>query len=51
MEQRGWLRSERKLVNSHNRKVYRAARAGRKVLAQARKQVRELFEEMFEGLL
>jgi PadR family transcriptional regulator, regulatory protein PadR len=49
MERRGWLRSERRLVNRHNRKVYTATPSGRKALAQARKQVRELFDEMCEG--
>ena len=46
MEQRGWLRSRRRLVNGHHRKFYVATSAGRKALAEARKQVRELFEEM-----
>ncbi len=48
MERRGWLRSEKRLVDSHHRKVYTATSAGRKALAQARRQVRELFEEMCE---
>jgi PadR family transcriptional regulator len=48
MEKRGWLRSETRLVKSHNRRVYMATAAGRRALAQARTQVRELFEEMFE---
>lgn len=46
MERRGWLRSTKRLVNGHSRKVYAATAAGRKALGQARKQVRELFEEM-----
>ena len=49
MEQRGWLRSTERLVNGHQRKVYVATAAGRKALAQARRYVRELFEEMHEG--
>jgi PadR family transcriptional regulator, regulatory protein PadR len=49
MERRGWLRSKSTLVNSHKRKVYVATRSGRKALARAREQVRELFEEMCEG--
>jgi PadR family transcriptional regulator, regulatory protein PadR len=49
MEQRGWLRSARRLVNSRNRKVYVATAAGRRALAQARHLVRELFEEMCKG--
>ena len=48
MEKRGWLRSEMRLVKSHNRRVYMATAAGRKALTQAHNQVRELFEEMFE---
>ncbi len=49
MERRGWLRSETHLANGHRRTVYRATAAGRKALAQARNQVRELFEEMFRN--
>lgn len=49
MERRGWLRSQPKLVGGHKRKVYVATAAGRKALAQARTQVRELHEEMCEG--
>jgi PadR family transcriptional regulator, regulatory protein PadR len=49
MERRGWLRSKQTWVNSHRRKVYVATASGRKALAQAREQVRELFEEMCEG--
>ncbi len=48
MERRGWLRSHSQLVNGRKRKVYMATRAGRGALMQARKQVRELFEEMCE---
>lgn len=48
MERRGWLKSRSTLVNGHHRKVYVATRAGRRALAQAREQVRELFEEMCE---
>jgi PadR family transcriptional regulator, regulatory protein PadR len=46
MERRGWLKSEQQLVRSHRRRVYVATVAGRKALALAREQVRELFEEM-----
>jgi PadR family transcriptional regulator, regulatory protein PadR len=46
MERRGWLRAEQRLVNSRNRKVYVATSQGRRALAQARRQVRELHEEM-----
>lgn len=48
MERRGWLRPEQRLVNGHKRKVYMATATGRKALARARKQVRELYEEMCE---
>lgn len=48
MEQRGWLRSQPRLVNGRNRKVYVATAAGRRALAHCRRQVRELFEEMCE---
>ena len=46
MERRGWLRSEDTLVGGHKRKVYVATAAGRRALAKAREQVRELYEEM-----
>ncbi len=46
MEERGWLRSRLRLVKGRNRKVYVATAAGRKALALARIQVRELYEEM-----
>jgi len=48
MERRGWLRSNQELVNGRKRKVYIATAAGRKALVSARKQVRELYEEMCE---
>ncbi|HEX4065170.1 MAG TPA: PadR family transcriptional regulator [Acidobacteriaceae bacterium] len=48
MEQRGWLRSQNRLVNGHHRRSYVATAAGRRALAQAREQVRELYEEMCE---
>ena len=48
MELRGWLRSSVKLVNGHRRKIYSATASGRRALAQARSQVRELYEEMCE---
>ena len=48
MERRGWLRSEKRLANGHHRRFYLATRAGHTALVQARKQVRELFEEMCE---
>jgi PadR family transcriptional regulator, regulatory protein PadR len=49
MERRGWLQSRKQLVGGRNRRVYFATVAGRRALRQARRQVRELFEEMCEG--
>jgi DNA-binding PadR family transcriptional regulator len=49
MERRGWLKSRDELVDGHTRKVYVATRAGRNLLVEARRQVRELFEEMCDG--
>lgn len=49
MERKGWLKAEHMLAEGRRRKVYAATAAGRKALAQAREQVRELFEEMCEG--
>jgi PadR family transcriptional regulator len=49
MERRGWLRSRSQLVDGRKRKLYVATRAGRSALIQARRQVRELFEEMNEA--
>lgn len=46
MERRGWLRSADSLVGGHKRKVYMATAAGCRALAQAREQVRQLYEEM-----
>ncbi|MGA8110681.1 MAG: helix-turn-helix transcriptional regulator [Acidobacteriaceae bacterium] len=48
MERRGWLRSHQKLVDGHQRRFYVATAAGRKAVAVAREQVRELYEEMCE---
>ena len=48
MERRGWLKSKQQRVNGRNRKVYAATAAGRRALAEAREQVRELYEEMAE---
>lgn len=49
MKRRGWLRAQYELVNGHKRKTYVATAGGRRVIAQARIYVRELFEEMCEG--
>lgn len=49
MEKRGYLSAKEKLVKGRTRKVYRATAAGRKALKEAKKQVRELFDELSEG--
>ncbi|HUY81381.1 MAG TPA: PadR family transcriptional regulator [Acidobacteriaceae bacterium] len=49
MERKGWLKPESRVAEGRRRKVYMATAEGRKALAQARVQVRELFEEMCEG--
>ncbi len=49
MEKRGWLRVRQQLVEGRRRKTYTATAAGRRVLKVAREQVRQLYEEMFEG--
>lgn len=49
MERRGWLRSEERLEGGRKRKIYVATAAGRRALAKAREQVRELYEEMCGG--
>jgi PadR family transcriptional regulator PadR len=48
LEQKGFLRSDKKRVGGTERRVYRATPAGRKALATAKTKVRELFGELFE---
>jgi PadR family transcriptional regulator len=48
MERQGYLRSRVTLTGGRSRRVYRATRAGRLALSQARTRVKELFGEMFE---
>ena len=48
MERQGYLSSQVTLTAGRNRRIYRATRAGHKVLVEARKRVKELFGEMFE---
>jgi PadR family transcriptional regulator, regulatory protein PadR len=47
MENRGWLRASQQLAEGRRRKTYTATASGRKALKVARKQVRQLYEEMF----
>jgi DNA-binding PadR family transcriptional regulator len=49
MEEAGYLRSEEELVAGKVRKYYRATPAGRKVLRDLRKRIRELSEEILEA--
>jgi PadR family transcriptional regulator PadR len=46
MERRGWLKAKPAVVEGRQRKSYTATAAGKDALKQARKRVRELFEEM-----
>ena len=48
MERRGWLRASSRFVENRRRKTYAATAAGRRALKEAREQVRQLYEEMFE---
>jgi DNA-binding PadR family transcriptional regulator len=49
MERGGWLRREERLVDGKIRKYYRATRAGKRALAQAKPRIRELVNEVLEG--
>lgn len=51
LEQKGLLRSSRRLVDGRFRRVYRATPAGRKALKTAKHRVKELFGELFEDEL
>ncbi len=48
MERKGYLRSVEERSGKWARRVYRATPQGRKVLADAKEKVRELFGELFE---
>lgn len=48
LEQKGLLRSSRRLVDGRFRRFYRATPAGRKALKTATLHVKELFGELFE---
>src|SRR5690242_14306953 len=49
LEQKGYLRSREQRNGKSLRRVYRATARGRKALAAAKHQVRELFHELIEG--
>ena len=49
LEQKGYLRSREERNGKSLRRVYRATARGRKALAAAKHQVRELFHELIEG--
>ena len=48
LEQRGYLTSTKKRAGSAERRVYKATRAGRRALTEAKSKVKELFGELFE---
>ena len=49
LEQKGYLRSDRRLVQGRIRRVYAITARGRAELRQAAAKVRELYAEMVEG--
>ena len=49
LERKGYLRSTTERLGKRSRRVYRATPLGRKVLADAKKKVNELFGELFEN--
>jgi DNA-binding PadR family transcriptional regulator len=49
LEKKGYLRARAERNGKSLRKVYKATPRGRKALAEARCQVRELFRELIEG--
>ncbi len=48
MEERGYLKSEKELVNGKIRRIYRISPDGKDLIKEARIKVKELFGEMFE---
>jgi DNA-binding PadR family transcriptional regulator len=48
MEKRGYLKSERELINGKIRRVYGITPVGVDALKEAKSKVRELFGELFE---
>ena len=49
LEKDGYLVSQKKTVNGKIRKYYTITRAGRQMLKEAKRQIRELVEEVLEG--
>jgi DNA-binding PadR family transcriptional regulator len=49
MEGKGYLRSKRQLVDGKVRRIYEITARGRRELTQAKKKVRELYDEMIES--
>jgi PadR family transcriptional regulator PadR len=49
MQEKGYLRSKRQLVEGKVRRVYEITVRGRNELSEAAKKVRELYDEMIEG--
>ncbi len=49
LEGKGLLRSEQVLLGHSRRRTYRATPQGRRALLRAKRQVRELFGELFEA--
>lgn len=49
LEKKGYLLAKEEMSGSRYRKSYRITAKGRKALSTARRRVRELFGEMFEG--
>ncbi len=50
LEEKGYLRSTERRNGKSLRKIYRATARGRKALDQAAVKVRELFQELVEGM-
>ena len=49
LEKDGYLVSQKKTVNGKIRKYYTITRAGRQMLKEAKRQIRELVDEVLEG--
>jgi PadR family transcriptional regulator, regulatory protein PadR len=51
LEEKGLLKSNKRLQGSNRRRFYRATPAGRQALKMARERVKELFSELFEDVV
>ncbi len=49
MEKKGYLKSEKEIVNGKIRRVYSITGQGMEMLTEAKSKVRELFGELFEN--